>query len=69
MRRRFGKVFGDRGDIAPPPAEPLWVRDGRRLMTNVRRTMRERLRADTDKLLLSKRALIERVNDQLKHSC
>jgi hypothetical protein len=35
----------------------------------VRKNMRERRRAYTDKLLLRKRALIESVNDQLKNVC
>jgi hypothetical protein len=45
------------------------VRYGLRLITKVRRNMRERLLAYTDKLLLRKRALIESVNNQLKNIC
>jgi hypothetical protein len=68
-RRLFGKLFGDRGYISQPLAEQLWVRYGLRLITKVRRNLRERLLAYTDKLLLRKRALIESVNDQLKNIC
>jgi Transposase DDE domain len=68
-RRLFGKLFGDCGYISQPLAEQLWVRYGLRLITKVRRNMRERLLAYTDKLLLRKRALIESVNDQLKNIC
>ena len=68
-RRLFGKLFGDRGYISQPLAEQLWVRYLLRLITKVRRNLRERLLAYTDKLLLRKRALIESVNDQLKNIC
>jgi dTDP-4-amino-4,6-dideoxygalactose transaminase len=37
--------------------------------TKVRKNMRARLLAYADKLLLRKRAMIERVNDQLKNVC
>ena len=47
----------------------MWVRYGLRLMTKIRRKMRERLLTYTDKLLLRERALIESVNDQLKNNC
>ena len=68
-RRLFGKLFGDRGYISQLLAEQLWVRYGLRLITKVRRNLRERLLSYTDKLLLCKRALIESVNDQLKNIC
>jgi hypothetical protein len=40
-----------------------------RLMTQVRRNMRERLLDYTNKLRLRKRALIESVHDQLRNIC
>jgi hypothetical protein len=55
-RRLFGKLFDDHGYISQPLAEQVWVRYGLRLITKVRRNMRERLLAYTDKLLLRKRA-------------
>jgi hypothetical protein len=42
--------------ISQSLTEQVWVRYGLRLITNVRRTMRERLLPYTDKLLLRKRA-------------
>jgi hypothetical protein len=69
VRRLFGKLFGDRGYISQPLAEQLLVEHGIQLITKVRKNMRERLLAYTDKLLLRKRALIESVNDQLKNVC
>jgi transposase len=68
-RRLFGKLFGDRGYISQPLAEQLLTQYGLRLITKVRRNMRERLLAYTDKLLLRKRALIESIHDQLKNVC
>lgn len=69
VRRLFGKLFGDRGYISQPLAEQLLVEHGIHLITKVRKNMRERLLAYTDKLLLRKRAIIESINDQLKNVC
>ena len=69
VRRLFGKLFGDRGYISQALAEHLFTTQGLRLITKVRKNMRERLLAYADKLLLRKRALIESINDQLKNIC
>ena len=69
VRRLFGKLFGDRGYISQALAEQLFTTQGILLITKVRKNMRERLLAFTDKLLLRKRAIIESVNDQLKNIC
>jgi hypothetical protein len=69
VRRLFGKLFGDRGYISQALAEQLFTTQGMLLITKVRKNMRERLLAYTDKLLLRKRAILESVNDQLKNSC
>ncbi len=50
-------------------AEQLFTTRGILLITKLRKNMRERVLAATDKLLLRKRAIIESVNDQLKHIC
>lgn len=68
-RRLFGKLFGDRGYISQALAERLFVTHGIALITKLRKNMRERALAYTDKLLLRKRAIIESVNDQLKNVC
>ena len=68
-RRLFGKLRGDRGYIFQALAEQLFTTHGLRLITKVRKNMREHRLAYTDKLLLRKRALIESVNDQLKKVC
>jgi Transposase DDE domain len=65
----FGKLFGDRGYISQGLAEDLFVRQGLRLITKLRKNMHQRLLAMTDKLLLRKRAIIETIYDQLKNIC
>jgi hypothetical protein len=45
----------------------LWLRYGLRLITKERKNMYERLLAYTDKLLQYERALIVRVNHQIKN--
>ena len=69
VRRLFGKLCGDRGYISQALAEQLFTTQSLLLITKVRKNMRERVLAFTDKLLLRKRAIIESVNDQLKHIC
>jgi hypothetical protein len=63
----FGKLFGDRGYISQALAEEMFVRQGLHLITKLRKNMRGRLLAMTDKLLLRKRAIIETIIDQLKN--
>ena len=50
-------------------AEQLFTTQGLLLITKLRKNMRERVLAASDKLLLRKRAIIESVNDQLKNIC
>lgn len=69
VRRLFGKLFGDRGYISQALTAQLFTTQALRLITKVRKNMRERLLTYTDKLLLRKRALIESINDQLKNIC
>jgi hypothetical protein len=69
VHRLGGKLFGDRGYISQALAAQLITTQGLQLITTVRKNMRERLLAATDKLLLRKRALIESINDQLKNIC
>ena len=69
VRRLFGKRFGDRGSRSQALAEELFVRQGRCLITTLRTHMRNRFVTITDKLLVRQRAIIETLDDQLKHSC
>jgi hypothetical protein len=62
----FGKLFGDKGYISQKLFEWLFER-GVRLITKLKKNMRNKLLPLMDKLLTRKRAIIETVNDQLKN--
>jgi hypothetical protein len=61
-----GPLFGDRGDISQALHDVL-LGQGLELLTNIRKNMKNRLMRLWDKLLLRKRALIETLNEQVKH--
>jgi Transposase DDE domain len=69
VHRLFGKLVGDKGYISAPLAEQLFLEQGLRLITKLRKNMRNMLLPLADKLLLRKRALIETIIDQLKNVC
>ena len=62
----WGRLFGDKGYISQPLAALLAAQE-LRLVTRLRKNMKNKFLALSDKLLLRKRALIETVNDQLKN--
>jgi hypothetical protein len=62
----WGKLFGDKGYISGPLSALLHAQ-GLRLVTRLKKNMKNRFLPLCDKLLLRKRALIETVNDQLKN--
>jgi len=62
----WGKLIGDKGYLSQSLFERLMQR-GLKLITKLRRNMKNRLMELEDKLLLRKRAIIETVNDQLKN--
>lgn len=62
----WGRLLGDKGYISRPLAALLEAQD-LRLVTKLRKNMKNKFMALADKLLLRKRALIETVNDQLKN--
>jgi hypothetical protein len=72
MRRLFkrlkGLVFADKGFINAKVAEEL-LAGGLRLITKVRKNMKNKLLEMDHKLLLMKRGVIESVNDILKTVC
>ena len=68
-RRLFGRLFGDKGYISAPLAERLLVTQGLRLITSLRKNMRNQLLHLSYRILLRKRALIETIVDQLKNVC
>lgn len=64
----WGKLFADRGYISKELFERLY-RQGIRLITRLRKNMKNVLMDMNDKILLRKRAVIESVNDFLKNIC
>lgn len=62
----WGKLIGDKGYISKDLFEKLMQR-GLKLITKLRKNMKNRLVEMEDKLLLRKRAIIETINDQLKN--
>jgi hypothetical protein len=62
----IGRLFGDKGYLSKKLFETL-MEQGLKLMTKVRKNMKNQLMLLEDKLLLRKRSLIETVNDQLKN--
>jgi hypothetical protein len=67
-RELWGKLFGDRGYISQELFERLY-RQGIKLITRLRRNMKNKLMEMEEKVLLRKRAVIESVNDFLKNIC
>jgi len=61
-----GKLFGDRGYISQMLFNTLYQR-GLRLVTKIKKNMKNKLMPLIDKLLLRKRAIVETVFDQLKN--
>ena len=61
-----GKLVGDKGYISQTLFERLMAR-GLKLITKLRRNMKNRFVSMDEKLLLRKRAIIETINDQLKN--
>jgi hypothetical protein len=66
VKELWGRLFGDRGYIGRPLAA-LPAAQELRLITRLRKNMKNKFLALPDKLPLRKRALIETVNDQLKN--
>lgn len=64
----FGKLFGDRGYISQLLFQKLFSK-GLSLFTRIKRNMKNKLMTIEDKIWLSKRALIESVNERLKEGC
>ncbi len=67
LQTMFGNVFGDRGYLSQSLSARLRQTSGVRLVTKLRRNMKNRLMPLSDKLLLRRRGFIESVIDQLKN--
>lgn len=64
----WGKLYGDKGYLSQELFERLLER-GVKLVTSIRKNMKNKLMELEEKLLLRKRSLIETVNDPLKNVC
>lgn len=64
----FGKLFGDKGYISAKKFTQLF-NQGVRVVTGIRRNMKNKLMELMDKIYLRKRSIIETVNDWLKNVC
>ena len=62
-----GKVFADKGYVSQKLAQQLLKNRGIRLITKLKRNMKQRLIPLNDYLMLRKRGIIETVTDQLKN--
>jgi hypothetical protein len=69
VRWLFERLFGDKGYISALFVERLFLDQGLRLITKLRKNMRNILLPLADHVLLRKRALIETIFDQLKNVC
>ena len=62
----FGKLYGDKGYISKALTGTLFEKNVE-LITNVRKNMKARLLSLWDRAILTKRFIIETINDQLKN--
>lgn len=67
-KRLWGKLFGDKGYLSQPLFKELFAK-GIQLFTRTKKNMKSALLTLNDKALLSKRGVIESVNDILKSDC
>ncbi len=65
-KRMHGKLFGDRGYISSDLFSALW-KQSVKLITGIRRNMKNKLLPLLDKIRLRGRGIIETINDQLKN--
>ena len=63
----WGTVYGDKGYISKEIARELYERFGIKVVTRVRKNMKQKNYTDEEKYFLNRRGLIETVNDQLKN--
>jgi hypothetical protein len=63
-----GKLFGDKGYLSSSLFKELFNK-GIKLITNVKKNMKNKLTPMIDKILLRKRFIIETINDKLKNEC
>lgn len=68
VQKLFGWLFGDKGYLSSKLFRKLYEK-GIKLMTTIRKNMKNKLVDPWEKLLLRSRGLIESVNNRLKNGC
>jgi len=68
VKKCFGKLWGDRGYISKKLFEDLF-KNGIKLITKLKKKMKNKIMELEDRLGLSKRGIIESVNGILKETC
>lgn len=68
VKKCFGKLWGDRGYLSKKLFEDLYKK-GIKLITKLKKKMKNQLMEMEDKFMLSKRGIIESVNGILKETC
>ena len=68
VKNIFGNLFGDKGYLSGTLSEKLRS-NGVRLITTIRKNMKNKLMPLLDKIMLRKRFIIETINDKLKNEC
>lgn len=67
VQQLFGNVFADKGYVSQKLAKQLLETAGIKLITKLKRNMKQRLMLLADRLMLRKRSVIETIIDQLKN--
>jgi hypothetical protein len=67
LQQLFGKVFADKGYVSQRLAKQLLKTAGIQLITKLKRNMKQRLMLLNDRLMLTKRSIVESIIDQLKN--
>jgi hypothetical protein len=68
VKNIFGKLFGDKGYLSQKLSATL-RHNGVKLITTIRKNMKNKLMPLFDKLMIRKRFIIETINDKLKNEC
>lgn len=68
VKHLFGALFGDKGYLSSKMFKKLY-KQGVKLITTLRKNMKNKLMLSWEKLLLRSRGLIESVNNRLKYGC
>jgi hypothetical protein len=67
LQHLFGQVFADKGYVSQKLFKELMESVGVKLVTKLKRNMKQRLMVLSERLLLRKRSVIETVIDQMKN--